>query len=229
LGEGELLALVGSNGAGKTTLLKAVVGALPLQGGRIHLREEDIISWDLPARCRRIGYLPQEPDLLLFSETVRAELEVTLRNHAMADGRVTPLLEHLGLAAYAGAYPRDLSVGERQRVALGAIAVVEPEVLLLDEPTRGLDMALKVALGELLRGWCAKGRSVLLVTHDVEWVAQFSDRVALLEAGVMVAEGAPAAVLGARETFMPQMLQVLPDAGVLSVSQAQALLLPQRC
>ncbi|MBN1919894.1 MAG: ATP-binding cassette domain-containing protein [Anaerolineae bacterium] len=229
LGEGELLALVGSNGAGKTTLLKAVVGALPLEGGRIYLREEDITSWDLPARCRRIGYLPQEPDLLLFSETVRAELEVTLRNHAMADGRVMPLLAHLGLAAYAGAYPRDLSVGERQRVALGAIAVVEPEVLLLDEPTRGLDMALKVALGELLRGWCAKGRSVLLVTHDVEWVAQFADRVALLEAGVVVAEGAPAAVLGAREAFTPQMLQVLPGVGVLSVSQAQELLLPQRC
>ncbi|MDX9954626.1 MAG: ATP-binding cassette domain-containing protein [Anaerolineae bacterium] len=229
LGEGELLALIGPNGAGKTTLLKAVVGALALQGGRIHLRGEDITSWDLPARCRRIGYLPQEPDLLLFSETVRAELEVTLRNHAMADGRVLPLLAHLGLEAYAEAYPRDLSVGERQRVALGAIAVVEPEVLLLDEPTRGLDMALKVALGELLRGWCAEGRSVLLVTHDVEWVAQFADRVALLEAGVVAAEGAPAAVLGARETFTPQMLQVLPGAGVLNLSQVQELLLPQQC
>ncbi|OQA22588.1 MAG: putative HMP/thiamine import ATP-binding protein YkoD [Chloroflexi bacterium ADurb.Bin360] len=224
LGAGELLALIGPNGAGKTTLLKTVVGALPLQEGRIRLREEDITSWDLPARCRRIGYLPQEPDLLLFSETVRAELEVTLRNHGMLDGRVSPLLAHLGLAAHAEAYPRDLSVGERQRVALGAIAVVEPEVLLLDEPTRGLDMALKVALGELLQSWCARGRSVLLVTHDVEWVAQFADRVALLEAGVIAAEGAPAAVLRLRETFTPQMLQLLPGAGLLTVGQVQQLL-----
>lgn len=217
LGAGELVALIGPNGAGKTTLLKAVVGALPLQGGCIRLREVDITGWDLAARCQRIGYLPQEPDLLLFSDTVREELQVTLRNHGLADGRVLPLLAHLGLAVHADAYPRDLSVGERQRVALGAVAVVEPEVLLLDEPTRGLDMELKVALGELLRGWCAQGRTVLLVTHDVEWAAQFADRAALLEGGVVVAEGAPAAVLGAR--FAPQMAQLLPGAGALTVGK----------
>ena len=217
LGEGELLTLIGPNGAGKTTLLKAVVGALPLQEGRLWLREEEITGWDLPTRCRRLGYLPQEPDLLLFAETVREELEVTLRNHGLEDGRVASLLARLGLTAHAETYPRDLSVGERQRVALGAIAVVEPEVLLLDEPTRGLDMALKVALGELLRGWCARGRAVLLVTHDVEWAVQFADRVALLEDGAVTLAGAPSTVLRARAAFTPQIAQLFPEQGWLTV------------
>jgi len=127
------------------------------------------------------------------------------------------LLAQLGLTAHAETYPRDLSVGERQRVALGAIAVVEPEVLLLDEPTRGLDMALKVALGELLRGWCARGRAVLLVTHDVEWAAQFADRVALLEDGAVTLAGAPSAVLRARAAFTPQIAQLFPEQGWLTV------------
>ncbi len=224
LAEGELVALIGSNGAGKTTLLKTVIGVLPLHGGRLCLRGEDISTWDVATRCRRMGYLPQEPDLLLFSETVHEELEVTLRNHGLADGRILPLLAQLGLAAYKDAYPRDLSVGERQRVALGAIAVVEPELLLLDEPTRGLDMGLKVALGELLRAWCARGRSVLLVTHDVEWVSRFASRVALLKDGIVAAEGTPEAVLDDQGVYAPQMAQLFPGAGVLTVEQALALL-----
>lgn len=224
LGTGELVVLIGPNGAGKTTLLKTVVGAVPAQGGRLWLRDEDITAWDLAARCRRIGYLPQEPDLLLFSETVRGELEVTLRNHGLRDGRVMPLLTQLGLAPHRDAYPRDLSVGERQRVALGAIAVVEPEILLLDEPTRGLDMALKMELGELLRKWCAQGRSVLLVTHDVDWAAQFADRVVFLKGGTVVHEGSPMVVLGGNDIYAPQLAQVFPGTGALTVDHVSGLL-----
>lgn len=193
LRRGELVVLTGPNGAGKTTLLKAVVGLLPQRGGRLWLGEEEITGWEVAARCRRIGYLPQEPDWLLFAETVRDELGITLRNHGLpVNGSVDLLLGRLGLTALAGRYPRDLSTGERLRVALGAVTVTRPELLLLDEPTRGLDGALKLALGQLLRGWCAEGVSALVVTHDAAWAARFADRVLSLEAGCLVEQPAPA-------------------------------------
>ncbi|MCD4737930.1 MAG: energy-coupling factor ABC transporter ATP-binding protein, partial [Anaerolineae bacterium] len=179
LRRGEFCALVGPNGAGKTTLLRTIVGLVTPQAGQIWSQGAEISSWDVAARCRRIGYLPQNPDLLLFAETVRDELRITLENHGLpAEGRVEELLAQLGLDAVADAYPRDLSVGQRQRVALGAIAVTRPAVLLLDEPTRGLDLPRKRALARLLRRRCAaEGLSVLLATHDVEWIAPFADRV----------------------------------------------------
>ena len=220
VGASELVVLVGSNGAGKTTLLRAVTGLLPARSGRVWLGGEEITEWDVARRCRRIGYLPQEPDLLLFSETVAEELAVTLRNHGLPDeGRVAQLLAQLGLASNAGRYPRDLSVGERQRVAWGAVAITQPEVLLLDEPTRGLDMTLKVELGRLLRAWCAQGRGVLLVTHDVEWAARFADRVVLLERGRVVADGDPHDVLASHPIFAPQLARLFPGAGVLTVAE----------
>ena len=220
VGASELVVLVGSNGAGKTTLLRAVTGLLPARSGRVWLGGEEITEWDVARRCRRIGYLPQEPDLLLFSATVAEELAVTLRNHGLPDeGRVAQLLEQLGLATDAGRYPRDLSVGERQRVAWGAVAITQPEVLLLDEPTRGLDMALKVELGRLLQAWCAQGQGVLLVTHDVEWAARFADRVVLLAEGRVVADGDPHDVLASHPIFAPQLARLFPVAGVLTVAE----------
>ncbi|RLC89585.1 MAG: hypothetical protein DRI37_03555, partial [Chloroflexi bacterium] len=100
VGASELVVLVGSNGAGKTTLLRAVTGLLPARSGRVWLGGEEITEWDVARRCRRIGYLPQEPDLLLFSATVAEELAVTLRNHGLPDeGRVAQLLAQLGLAS----------------------------------------------------------------------------------------------------------------------------------
>ncbi|MEA3309938.1 MAG: ATP-binding cassette domain-containing protein [Chloroflexota bacterium] len=179
LRRGEFCALVGPNGAGKTTLLRAIVGLVTPQAGQIWLGGAEITAWDVAARCRRIGYLPQNPDLLLFAETVQDELRITLKNHGLpTEGRVEELLAQLGLDTVADAYPRDLSVGQRQRVALGAIAVTRPDVLLLDEPTRGLDLPRKRALARLLRRRCtAEGLSVLVATHDVEWITPFADRV----------------------------------------------------
>ena len=176
---GELCALVGPNGVGKTTLLRAIVGLVPPQAGSIELQGVEISGWEVATRCQRIGYLPQNPDLLLFAETVREELQLTLANHGLPAGkRVEELLAQLGLAAVADAYPRDLSVGQRQRVAVGAIAVTEPDVLLLDEPTRGLDLPRKRALARLLRRRCAaRGVGVLLATHDLAWITPFADRV----------------------------------------------------
>jgi energy-coupling factor transport system ATP-binding protein len=135
--------------------------------------------------------------------------------------RIPPeqLLERLGLAEVAAAYPRDLSVGQRQRVALGAITVTRPRLLVLDEPTRGLDYFAKQALVGLLREWQAEGVGVLLVTHDVELAAQAADRVVILSQGEVIADDAPE-VLAVSPLFAPQVARLFPGRGWLVVEDA---------
>ena len=123
------------------------------------------------------------------------------------------MLEQLQLTACARRYPRDLSVGERQRVAIGAIMVSEPQALLLDEPTRGLDYAAKQRLAELLRTWRRAGKAILLVTHDVEFVVEVADRVVILGRGELIADGKPADVLNSSPLFAPQVARLFPDTG----------------
>jgi energy-coupling factor transporter ATP-binding protein EcfA2 len=186
---------------------------------------ESIAGRSVAEVCRRVGYLPQDPNALLFSDTVEEELLVTLRNHGrtpQAD-EVMELLTRLGLGDKASAYPRDLSAGERQRVALGAVLVAKPGALLLDEPTRGLDYAAKRALLELLRGWRDEGMAILLVTHDVELAAEAADRVVLLEQGLVSASGSPREVMAESERFAPQMARVFEGRGVLTVKEVMAV------
>ena len=180
---GEIVALMGRNGVGKTTLLKSLVGLLPPLDGRIAIAGADIAGRPVAEICRQVAYLPQAPDTLLFADTVREELAVTLRNHHLEEHPpVAPcvLLSRLGLADKAACYPRDLSVGERQLVALGAVLVTRPAALLLDEPTRGLDYQAKRRLGELLRSWRDAGMAILLATHDAPLVRSLADRVVRL-------------------------------------------------
>jgi energy-coupling factor transporter ATP-binding protein EcfA2 len=224
---GKITALLGPNGAGKSTLLRCLVGLLRPQGGRVWVEGQDISGKDTAAICRQVGYLPQDPNALLFADSVREELESTLRFHGQPTGpQVDALLARLGLAGKAEAYPRDLSAGERQRVALGAVMVVQPRGLLLDEPTRGLDYAAKRGLLELLRGWRAEGMAILLVTHDVELAALAADQMVLLENGQVTASGSPAQVLAGSTQFAPQIARLFPGSGWLTVEEALIGLIP---
>jgi len=227
VGAGELVALMGRNGSGKTTLLKCIVGLLRSQRGEIALEGESLVGQETADICRSIGYLPQEPDTLLFADTVADELAVTLRNHSLLGSPPLPpadLLARLGLDGVTTSYPRDLSVGQRQRVALGAVTVTHPRLLLLDEPTRGMDYPSKRELVHLLREWQAEGAGVLLVTHDVELVAQAADRVVVLDQGEVVANGSPADVLPASPFLAPQVTQVFPGTGWLTVEDVLSAL-----
>ena len=220
---GEIVALMGRNGSGKTTLLKSMVGLLPPRRGHLKVAGQEVQGRDVAEVCRQVGYLPQDPNALLFADTVREELDITLRNHELSKRPpVDPqaLLERLGLADKAGAYPRDLSAGERQRVALGAVTVTRPGALLLDEPTRGLDYAAKRALVALLRGWRDEGMAILVVTHDVELAAAVADRVILMSQGEIIASGLPAEVLGASPLFAPQVARLFPGTGWLTPQDA---------
>jgi energy-coupling factor transport system ATP-binding protein len=220
VGEGELVVLMGRNGSGKTTLLKCIVGLLCPQQGEIRLAGEPLAGRETANVCQDVGYLPQEPDALLFADTVADELQVTLRNHGLGDHpplAPAALLDRLGLSDLATSYPRDLSVGQRQRVALGAVTVTRPRLLLLDEPTRGMDYVAKRDLVHLLREWQAEGAGILLVTHDVEWAAQAADRVVMLRQGQVVADGSPSDVLAGSPLFAPQIARLFPGTGWLTV------------
>ena len=214
---GELLALMGRNGSGKSTLLKSLIGLERPRSGKISILGRDIARSSTEHLAREIGYAPQDPRSILFHETLFAELAFTLQAQGKPDnGAIAATLAQLGLSQHAQRYPRDLSGGEAQRAALAAILVAEPRVLLLDEPTRGLDYAAKAELVRLLRARCAAGVTVIMATHDVELVAACADRVALLGDGELVVEGATAEILGDSLIFSPQTAKLFPGSGWLA-------------
>jgi energy-coupling factor transport system ATP-binding protein len=230
--QGEFVALMGRNGAGKTTLLKQLVGLLKPDQGQVQIADSNA---ERPMDTRQvsteeiiqvIGYVPQNPNALLFNDTVRQELDFTRRGHGLAPGDYAPLLGTLGLTGHTEHYPRDLSVGERQRVALASILVAEPQILLLDEPTRGLDYQQKAALVGFLQHEKARGRTIVMATHDVELVANCADRVVLLGDGQVVVDGPARKVMSESLVFASQINKLFRDPDLLTVEDVLGLLLP---
>ena len=209
--EGEVTVVLGRNGAGKSSLLRALAGLERSARGTV--------------RCGgRIAYVPQNPNSLLFARTVRAEVAETLSllRRTDADGaEVAAVLERFGLTEVADRYPRDLSGGQRQRVAIAAVAVGDAPVLLLDEPTRGMDATSRRALERMIRDHADRGGSVVLATHDVELAARIADRAIVLTEGECIADGDAHTVLGG-SLFAPQVARVLP--GFLTVEAVVAAL-----
>jgi energy-coupling factor transporter ATP-binding protein EcfA2 len=214
---GELVALMGRNGSGKSTLFKNIVGLLRPQRGRIRILDQDTKEMTLTEITRRVGFVPQNPGRLLFHETVEEELSFTRRAHQLPLADAGPLLNRLGLKDLARAYPRDLSTGERQRVALAAILVAEPEILLLDEPTRGLDYTNKEQLTAILNDLRRQGVTVVMATHDVELVARCADRVVILGEGQVVVDGPVREVMTESMVFASQINKLLRDDRFLTV------------
>jgi energy-coupling factor transport system ATP-binding protein len=161
--QGEVVALSGPNGGGKTTLLRLIAGAMSPTSGKVERRPG------------RIAYLPQNPTALLHRPTLRSEVSLTLERAGDSEPPEA-ILNELGLAAVAGRYPRDLSCGERQRAALAAVLPGRPDLVLLDEPTRGIDAEARVALVRLVSRLRDGGASVVLATHDPDLRAALADR-----------------------------------------------------
>jgi energy-coupling factor transport system ATP-binding protein len=211
---GETLALVGPNGSGKTTLLRAILG-LVNSDGRRKLFGREMEKMNLPEIIQHIGYLPQNPNDLLFAESVLEELAITCKNHnQIRDSEyLLDYLSSFGLADKAQTYPRDLSVGERQRTALAAITVHHPEIVFLDEPTRGMDYENKDELAKLMKEWRDANRTILLITHDIEFAARVADRVAILEDGRLVFTGSPRIGFNRFPSYRTQTARLFPEKG----------------
>ncbi len=218
---GEITALMGRNGTGKTTILRLILGLLKPAKGQALTVGLDTRQTSLEEMARVVGYVPQQPDVLLFADTVAGEIEFTRRAHRLPpDG--TDLLTSLGLTRYREHDPRDLSVGERQRVALAAVLAGDPQMLVLDEPTRGLDYLQKNALAAILRdlrdkGRTDKGRTIVLATHDVELAAQIADRIVLLDDGVILADGPTREVMLDHPAFASQVSRLFQDPRFVTV------------
>ena len=216
----ERLVLMGPNGAGKTTLLRTLVGLVAPDQGEILFKGKKIAYQSTAQLSREIGYLPQDPNALLFSETVQQELETTLRNHHLPQDAavIEHLLSQLNIQSKANTYPRDLSTGEKQRVALGAVVVTQPDIIILDEPTRGLDQLIKKALLALLMKWNQIGKTILLVTHDVEFAAIFASRMLILEDGQIINQGDPRKIMRTHPRYTPQIAQLYYDTDWLTLN-----------
>jgi energy-coupling factor transport system ATP-binding protein len=227
--QGEFVALMGRNGSGKTTLLKQMVGLLKPDRGEVQIVGRgngvplDTRKAGIEEIIQVVGYVPQNPNALLFNDTVRQELDFTQRSHGLPVGDHDRLLGTLGLVPHADRYPRDLSVGERQRVALASILVVEPQILLLDEPTRGLDYQQKAALTAFLQREKAQGRTIIMATHDVELVAQCADRVVMLGDGQVVVDGSARQVMSESLVFASQINKLFRDPSLLTVDDVLKL------
>lgn len=172
---GELLAIVGGNGAGKSTALAVLAGQRRPYRGKVQRKTE------------RIAALCQDPRALFLKDTVRADLESALPTAAQP--RIDTAISAMALEPLLDRHPFDLSGGEQQRAAIAKLLLANPEVLLLDEPTKGMDAAFKAAFGALLQTLCKQGMAVVLVSHDIEFCAAYADRAALLFDGQILSEG----------------------------------------
>jgi len=207
--EGEFVTIMGRNGSGKSTLVKHFNGLLKPTRGSVRIRGRDTSKATAAELARTVGFVFQNPNDHLFADTVEEEIALVLKNLAFPreaiHRKVEEMLETFRLTEYRRRYPRYLSGGQRQRVALASVLACEPKVLVLDEPTRGMDYGLKRDLLNHLEAYRRRGNTVILVTHDVETAARHADRVVLMSEGRIVADGPRREVLSRALLFSPQI------------------------
>ncbi|MFW9805598.1 MAG: energy-coupling factor ABC transporter ATP-binding protein [Candidatus Thorarchaeota archaeon] len=199
INDGERIAIVGSNGAGKTTLVKHLNGLLRPDQGRVILDGVDTKHYSVAELARQIGLVMQNPDHLLFLDSVEKEVLFSLENLGYskeeAKDRCKRTLSSLGLEELSERSPFTLSGGERKRVALATVLATEPRVLSLDEPTIGQDARQKENLAKMLSELNDKGKAVIVVTHDIEFVIENFPRTIAMANGRIVADGITNSVL----------------------------------
>lgn len=216
LSGGEIVALMGRNGTGKSTLLKTLVGMKKPSSGGVTVRSHAPSLLKPAQLLRHVGMVPQVPADLLYSATVERECAQADRDADAASGTTMGLFERLSPGVPIDRHPRDLSEGQRLTLALSIVLAARPPLLLLDEPTRGLDYTAKHRLVEILRDLAADGHSIMLATHDVELVAEVASRVVVMAEGELVADGAAADVLVSSPAFAPQVAKILAPAAWLT-------------
>jgi energy-coupling factor transport system ATP-binding protein len=221
--DGEFVAIMGQNGAGKTTLVKHFNGLLKPTRGRVTVDAVDVTKTSIATLSRNVGFVFQNPDHQLFSETVEEEISFALRNFGfnedIVEKRVTWALNLLGLTQYRKTSPFMLSGGERKRVALASVLAWDPKILILDEPTIGQDYQQKEKLRQFILQMETQKKTVITVTHDVEFVAECNPRVILMRDGKITADGeahhilTDPSILEEASIIPPQIAQIFLELG----------------
>ena len=222
ISRGEIVALMGRNGAGKSTLLNTMVGLRATSAGIVRTNGKDpreILGSEL-VHC--VGLVPQDPGDLLEASTVAGECRSSDHDASVDPGTTRALLALLAPEVLDGTHPRDLSEGQRLLLALAIVLAASPPLLLLDEPTRGLDYPTKARLAKILRELAAGGHGIVLATHDVELAAEVATRVIVLAEGEIVADGPTAEVVLTSPMFAPQVAKILAPEKWLTVAEVRA-------
>lgn len=216
---GEVVALMGSNGSGKSSLLWAVQGSGKRTSGSVETAAGDPTNLDHADRLSAVTLVPQRASDLLFLNTLAEELAESDRFNGVTAGETAKLFLVLSNRTDPRQHPRDLSAGQQLALALAVQLVKGSPVVLLDEPTRGLDYEAKRQLVEAIRMVQSEGRTVLVASHDIEFVAQVANRVLVLEAGKLTAEGATKNLLGPSGLMPTQVALICNQAGLLLAEQ----------
>ncbi|GGU77364.1 putative ABC transporter ATP-binding protein [Streptomyces filipinensis] len=221
---GETIALMGRNGAGKSTLLGSLVGLVAPTAGSVTVGGATPHRTTPRDLVRRVGLVPQDPRDLLYADTVADECAAADRDAGAPPGTCRTLVSGLLPGITDGTHPRDLSEGQCLALALAVVLTARPPLLLLDEPTRGLDYAAKARLVTVLRGLAAEGHAIVLATHDVELAAEIAHRVVLLAEGEVIADGPTAQIVVSSPSFAPQVTKILAPQQWLTVAQVREAL-----
>lgn len=219
---GEIVAIMGRNGAGKSSLLRSIAGILKVDRGKVLVCDGNPAELRGNERTKTIGFIPQEPSDLLYGQSVYGECQSADRDNKIKEGETFALLQKLVPGISQETHPRDLSEGQRLVLALSVVLSAKPKVLILDEPTRGLDYSAKTSLSATLEQFAQKGCAVLIATHDVELVAELTDRTIFIADGDIVADGPTVDVLLSSPAFAPQVAKIMAPAPWLTVKDVVA-------
>ncbi len=216
---GEFLAVLGRNGAGKTTFARHLNGLLRPSSGSLRIAGEDSADFSVGQLAAHVGYVFQNPDHQIFANSVREEIGFGLKNQGWeADriaARVDEVLERVDMATFADRHPFTLGKGQRQRLAVASVLALEPEVLVIDEPTTGQDHVGAQAMLELIRDLNSSGHAVVMITHDMTLVAEYARRVLLFGNGRLLADTVPRELFGSSDLLERGSL-IPPQATLLA-------------
>lgn len=211
---GEFIALLGENGAGKTTLVKHFNGLLKPSSGRVMVGQMDTIKYKVSKLAQKVGFVFQNPDHQIFNSSVEKEVSSGLKYMKLSAGeinlRLDDALEATGLTKLRKSYPFDLSRGERQRIALASVLAVRPQVIVLDEPTTGLDYRESLQIMQLLSDLNQNGHTIIFITHNMSLAAEFAHRAIVLRDGKIIMDGNVREVFACPDVLAENFLELPP-------------------
>jgi energy-coupling factor transport system ATP-binding protein len=223
LAKGEIYALLGGNGSGKSTFLKIIANLLKANKGKIILDDKPIKAWKNNDLANKIGYMPQNPKLFFVHDTVKQELDETRKLWGIESDEVEKLLNRLNITQIIDKHPYDLSGGELQKAALACILLRKPDILLLDEPTKGLDPISKKNFADSLIELRNGGKTVLMSTHDIEFAASYATKCGMMFQGEISSENIPKNFFKGNffyTTMVQRLFRQMPESNVVTLEEA---------